>query len=231
VEWLTVTLRLYRQVYARGVALATRNWPVLFTVLVYSALLSLGARLVAPLGLVGGLAMSLLFAACISSCLSLVETIIRTGKATLQDFRHSFTQYLSDVIGVTFVWWIFSMLLTPVLAQTPNGPLLLFCVFIAVFVFFNALPELIYLGRFTVVQLLRESYAFISENWIEWFPVTLFFAVAYVGLQLLPAAVPWPVQAALDGALLYLALIVRGLLFLELHGSSRRARAFRHRAR
>jgi hypothetical protein len=109
--------------------------------------------------------------------------------------------------------------------------LLLACINIAVFVFFNAVPELIYLGRFTVFQLLGESYAFITENWVEWFPVTLFFLAAYVGLQLLPAAIPSALQSCLVGALLYLALIVRGLLFLELHGSSRRGRAFRYRAR
>ena len=35
-EWLTVTAQLYQRVYVRGVLLAARNWPVLFTVLIYS---------------------------------------------------------------------------------------------------------------------------------------------------------------------------------------------------
>lgn len=230
-EWLTVTAQLYKQVYSRGVVLAAKNWPVLFTVLVYSTLLDFGAHLVAPFGLLGGFAMSLLFSACISSGLSLVETTIRTGKITLEDFRHSFGAYLYDVIGVTFVSWIFFTILTPILQQMPNGGLLLLCINIAVFVFFNAVPELIYLGRYTVFQLLGESYAFISDNWIEWFPVTAFFLVAFVGLELLPARIPSVLHSAMLGALLYLAMVVRGLLFLELHGSSRRGRAFRYRAR
>lgn len=230
-EWLTVTVQLYRQVYSRGVLLAAKNWPVLFTVLVYSTLLDVGATIVAPFGMIGGFAMGLLFAACISSCLSLVETILRTGKVTLDDFRHSFGAYLYDVMGVTFVSWIFFMLVTPMMQQMPNGVLILACINIAVFVFFNAVPELIYLGRYPVLQLLGESYQFIADNWIEWFPVTALFLVAYVGLQLLPPIVPSLVQAALVGALLYLAMIVRGLLFMELHGSSRRGRAFRYRSR
>lgn len=230
-EWLSITLQLYRQVYSRGVLLAARNWPVLFTVLIYSALLTLGAIVAGPFGMIGGFAYSLLLSACISSCLSLVETILRTGKATLLDFRNSFTAFLSEVIGVTFVAWIFFMLVTPMLHQLPNGGLILLCINIAVFVFFNAVPELIYLGRFSAVQLLGESYSFIADNWIEWFPVTVVFAVAYVGLDLLPPSIPTVVQSALFGALLYVALIVRGLLFLELHGSSRRGRAFRYRAR
>ena len=230
-EWLTVTARLYQQVYARGVVLAAKNWPVLFTVLFYSTVLDFGARLVAPFGMVGGFATSLLFSACISSCLSLVDTIIHTRKVTLEDFRRSFGAYLYDVIGVTFVSWIFFTLVKPMLQQLPNGALLLSCVNIAIFVFFNAVPELIYLGRYPVVQLLGESYSFIADNWIEWFPVTFFFLVAFIGLRLLPSGVPSVVESALVGALLYLAMIVRGLLFMELHGSSRRGRAFRFRAR
>lgn len=230
-EWLTVTAQLYRQVYSNGVQLAAKNWPVLFTVLIYSTVLELGARLVAPFGMIGGFAMSLLFAACVSSCLSLVETIVRTSKATLEDFRSSFGTYLYDVLGVSFVSWIFFTLVTPMIAQSAQGAILLVCLEIAIFVFFNAVPELIYLGRFTVLQLLGESYSFVTENWIEWFPVTLFFLAAFIGLSLLPPQIPSLVQSCLLGALLYLALIVRGLLFLELHGSSRRSRAFRYRAR
>jgi len=231
VEWLRITAQLYLRAYSRGVQLAARNWPVLFTVLVYSTLLDLGARFAAPFGMLGGFATSLLLAACISSCLSLVETILRTTKVTLEDFRSSFGAYLYDVVGVIFVSWVFFFFVTPILRQTPNGALLLVCVNIAVFVFFNAVPELIYLGRHTVMQLLGESYRFIADNWIEWFPVTFFFLVAYIGLALLPPTVPSLLHSALLGALLYLALIVRGLLFIELHGSSRRGRAFRYRAR
>jgi hypothetical protein len=231
VEWLAVTAQIYRQVCVKGARLALRNWPVLFTVLVYSWILGFGGALVAPFGMIGGFAMTLLFAACVSSCLSLVETIVRTNKATLEDFRSSFGTYLSDVIGVAFVSWIFFTLVTPLVAQGPQGLLILTCIHIAIFVFFNAVPELIYLGRFGVLQLLGESYSFIAENWIEWFPLTLAFVALWVLLEALAAGLPQAVRACLVGALLYFAMIARGLLFLELHGSSRRGRAFRHRAR
>ena len=36
-------------------------------------------------------------------------------------------------------------------------------------------------------------------------------------------------QTALVALLVYFAMVVRGLLFLELHGTSRRGRAFRQR--
>jgi len=38
----------------------------------------------------------------------------------------------------------------------------------------------------------------------------------------------WPKLAAI-ALLVYYTMVVRGLLFLELHGSTRRSRAFRHR--
>ncbi len=230
-EWLTVTAQLYRHACVKGAQLAVKNWPVLFTVLLYSWILAIGTAVAAPFGMVGGFAITLLFAACVSSCLSLVETILRTNKVTLDDFRASFGAYLSDVIGVAFISWIFFMLLTPIIAQSPQGLLILTCIHIAMFVFFNAVPELIYIGRFTVFQLLGESYSFITENWIEWFPITLAFVALWVVLQVLAGGLPAPVQSCLFGALLYLALIVRGLLFLELQGSSRRGRAFKYRAR
>ena len=129
-------------------------------------------------------------------------------------------------LQITFVVWIAFRLLTPVLATVPQGPMLLLGLNLIVFVFFNAVPELIYLGRCSSLELLGQSYAFIGENWIEWFPAT--FALA--GLMLVVAALPLPgAKLALVALLVAYAMVVRGLLFLELHGSSRRSRAFRHR--
>ena len=34
-------------------------------------------------------------------------------------------------------------------------------------------PELVYLGRHAPRELLVESYRFIGENWIEWFPANV----------------------------------------------------------
>lgn len=229
-SWLTVTLALYRRTLARAAALTVRNWPVLGSLFVYAAIMSAALALAPLLGIVGGFLVSLVWAGCVGSFLYLVEMMVRTSRVTLDDFRRSAGAYLWDVVGVTFVLWLALRLLAPMLATIPQGPVLLFALNLVILVFFNAVPELIYLGRCSSLELLGQSYVFIGDNWIEWFPVTM----ALGGVVLLVAALPMPpalgwLKLAAVALLVAYTMVVRGLLFLELQGSSRRARAFRHR--
>ena len=229
-SWLTITLALYGRTLRRAAELTLRNWPVLGSLVVYAAVMSAATVLAAALGIVGGFLLSLVWAACVGSFLSLVEMIVRSGRVTLDDFRRSAGVYLWDVVGVTFVLWIAFQLLTPALATIPQGRMLLLGLMLIVLVFFNAVPELIYLGRCSSLELLGESYAFIGENWIEWFPLTVVLGALVLALDALPVAplLEWPKLAAV-ALLVYYTMVVRGLLFLELRGSTRRSRAFRHR--
>jgi hypothetical protein len=231
VDWLFVTFSIYRRVFSRAGSLAIKNWPVLGTAFVYSAILSAAGTLAMMLGIIGGFVLSLVWAACAGSFLYLVEMIVRTSRVSLDDFRTSFGRYLWDVIGVAFLSWVFFSLATPVILQMPQGPLILLCVQLAIFVFFNAVPELIYLGHYGSVQLLSESYAFVTANWIEWFPANIVAAVILSAVASVPlhgAAVF--VRAALLGLLVYFTMVMRGLLFIELHGSTQRGRAFKYRS-
>jgi len=230
VSWLSVTLALYGRTLRRAADLTWRNWPVVGSLFVYAAVMSVAAALAASLGIVGGFLLSFAWAACVGSFLYLVEMLVRSGRVTLADFQRSAGVYLWDVVGVTFVVWIAFRLLTPALATIPQGPMLLLGLYLIVLVFFNAVPELIYLGRCSSLELLGESYAFIGENWIEWFPVTVELGALVLAIDALPVAplLEWPKLAAV-ALLVYYTMVVRGLLFLELQGSSRRSRAFRHR--
>ncbi|MBI3769693.1 MAG: hypothetical protein HY271_14560 [Deltaproteobacteria bacterium] len=229
-SWLTVTLALYRRTLTRAAELTLRNWPVSGSLFVYALAMSAALALAPLLGIFGGFLLSLIWAACVGSLLYLVEMMVRTSRVTLEDFRRSAGKYVWDVVGVTFVVWIAFRLLTPVLATIPQGPILLLAVNLVILVFFNAVPELIYLGHCSSFELLGQSYVFIGENWIEWFPVTLTLG----GLVLCVAALPvtpglaW-LKFALVALLVAYTMVVRGLLFLELHDSTRRSRAFRHR--
>lgn len=231
VEWFLVTLRIYRKVFVRAAALAARNWPVLGTVFVYSAIMSVTAVVSWRLGILGGFLLSFVWAACVGSFLYLVEMIVRTSKVTLEDCRRSFGMYLWDVVGITFLFWIFFTLATPALLQVPQGRLILLFIQIAIFVLFNAVPELIYLGHHSAVALLTESYAFVAANWIEWFPANLAAAAILYAVDALDApGIGIYVQRAALGLLIYFAMVMRGLLFIELHGSTHRSRVFKYRA-
>jgi hypothetical protein len=231
VEWLLVTLKIYRAVFARAGKLAARNWPVLGTVFVYSAIMTATVQLAVLLGFLGGFLIGLVWAACVGSFLYLVEMIVRTNKVTLADFRQSFTAYIWDVVGIMFVFWVFFALGTPVILQLPQGFLVLLFIQIALVVLFNAVPELIYLGRYSSLALLQESYNFIAANWIEWFPANLMAAAALYWVWTLPlAGAAVYLQRALVGLLVYFVMVMRGLLFIELHGSTHRSRVFKYRA-
>ncbi len=229
-EWFWVTWSMYRRVFKRAAALAGRNWPVLLTTFAYMLIMSVAALLAPLFGLVGGLLLTLVWAACVGSFLYLVEMIVQTSRVTLQDFRGSFGAYLWDVVGVSFVLWVFWMIVTPALHRTPHGYAIVQCIQLAGFVLFNAVPELIYLGRCTSLQLFAESYAFIGSNWIEWFPANLAAAAVIYPVASAPLAEPLSyLQLGFVSLLVYFAMIMRGLLFLELQGTSRRGRAYKYR--
>jgi len=231
VEWFVVTFNMYKQAFSRAAVLALKNWPVIGSLFAYSLVIFVARMLTFPLGYAGGLIVTLVNAACFSSFLYLVEMMVRTSKVSWEDFGRSLGVYLGDVVGVMFLFWIFSMLAGPVILSSPQGDLIYAVILLGVFVLLNAVPELIYLGHHSSLALLAESYNFIAANWIEWFPATLLIgALAYGVYQLPIGGIAAYLQAAVLALIVYFGMVVRGLLFVDLAGSSRRARAFRYRA-
>lgn len=229
-ETLAATVVMYGRTLRRAILLSVSNWPVAFTAFAYAAIMSVTVAVAARIGLLGGFLVTLVWAACVSSFLYLVEMIVRTSRVTWADFQKSFGAHLWDVLGVMFVSWLFWMVVAPALAGLQQGPTIVFCIQLAIFVFFNPLPELIYLGGQPLPGLLAESYRFVLENWVEWFPPTLLLAAGLAAI----AAAPWPpilswAEVGVAAFYLYFAAVFRGLLFLELSTSSRRSRAFRYR--
>lgn len=231
-ESLAVTLLIYRDSFSRAARLSARNWPVFLTLFAYTGILFIAATFAGMLGLVGGIVYSLISAACTGSFLYLVEQIVRTSRVTMQDFQRSFAAYLWDIVGISFVLWIFSMLVLPAVLSLPSGRVLVLCVNIGLFVFLNAVPELIYFGRYSAFGLIAESYRFVSDNWIEWFPANLVLAAIFLFLWEIPADgwLPWGGKLAAISLFVYFAFIVRGLIFAELFHTNRRGRAFKYRA-
>lgn len=228
-EWLLVTLQIYRHVWARAAALALKNWPVFGSLVVYHLIWTIAATVCLPLGIAGGFVLTIVKAACLGSFLYLVEMIVRTSKVTLHDFRHSFGAYILDVAGVMFLFWILT-LVSPAIRQLPQGEVILPFLLLAMCILFNAVPELLYMGHYSPTALLSESYQFITENWIEWFPATLAAIIIMYGISALPLrGVTVYAQDAALGLVLYFAMVMRGLLFIELHGSTHRGRAFKYR--
>jgi hypothetical protein len=230
-SWLAATLKLYASVTRRAARVAILNWPVLLSLFVYFAVMGAALPVALTLGVLGGFLLGLVWTACIASFLYLVERLVRHGKVTWDDFPRSVAPYFSDVIGVLFVLWMLRTLLSLALLSNPQALLISAIVKLFVFVFFNAVPELVYLGHHSSLDLLSESYRFISENWIEWFPPTLVAGVILYLLMGLPGdGLAGLGRRALAALFVYFTMVLRGLLFEELEGSTRRSRAYRYRS-
>lgn len=225
--WAADTGALYARVLTRAARLALRNWPVGLVVLLYLLLLTAVGWLVLPLGIVGGLILYLATVACASSWLHLVEQVIRSGRVRPADVTAGFTAYLGDLLTVGFFFWLLSLIGNLALVEMPLARIVFA---LAVFVFLNAVPELVYLGRFGAAELLVESYRFIGQNWVEWFPPNIVLSLTILGLAMAGSATIGVLAEPVIGLALYFFMIVRGLLFLELTTSSRRAREFQRRA-
>jgi len=232
VDWLGPTWAIYRRCVTRAARLAARNWAVPATIPLYFAVMLASAYGARYLGMVGGFLTALTWAFCAGSFLFLVETIVRTNRVTWTDFRNSLGAYIGEVLGVMFTLWVFELVLSRLVLPAPNGALLVLMAKLLLMVFFNPVPELIYLGHHSLLELLSASYAFIVENWLEWFPLNLILFVLFALLPALPARglVAQAIEVASTALFLYFFMIVRGFLFLELQGTTRRSRSFRYRA-
>jgi biotin transporter BioY len=231
-DWLTTTLAIYASVTRRAARAAITNWPVFLSFFAYFLVMTASMPIAMLFGPLGGFLLGFVWAACLASFLYLVERLVRYGRVTFDDFPSSFTPYLSDVIGVLFVLWMLRTILSLALMANPQGPIIALVVQLFLFVFLNAVPELIYLGHHSSLDLLTESYRFISENWIEWFPPTLLAGAILLPLiALRTAGLANLGKWALIALFIYFLMVLRGFLFEELHGSTRRSRAFRYRSR
>ncbi|MEO6163039.1 MAG: hypothetical protein ABIP88_02745, partial [Candidatus Binatia bacterium] len=226
---LQVTLWLYTTALSKSWDCVRKNWVVSFAPVAYGIILTLAGIIAAQLGMIGGLVYSLVSSACASSGLYLVKNMVEGGKTDINDFLNGFLVYLVDLITFFFILWLPMWVAANALGGVPNGWLVYLLLRLALFVLLNAVPEMIYQGRASGLDLIGASYRFIVENWIEWLvPNLLLFAAGYVFLDFfasllfgLPAFVQLFVSALVLGLLLAYFMTFRGFLFSQLHGTTR----------
>ena len=236
---LQVTLWLYATSLSKSWDCLRKNWVVSFAPVIYGIILTVTGIVVGPLGMIGGLVYSLVSSACASSGLYLVKNLVESGKTDSNDFLNGFTAYLGELLTFFFILWLPMWAAANGLAGVPNGALIYLLLRLGLFLLLNAVPEMIYQGRVTGLELIGASYNFIVENWIEWLtPNIILFVIGYMllgqielALFGLPAFVQLFVHSFALGLLLTYVMTFRGFLFIELYGSSRRSRIYRYKAR
>jgi hypothetical protein len=249
-------LLLLRDVTVLAARRAVRAWPVALSFFVYAAILLGAAAALSPFGMIGGLVLGLVVAACWSSYLELASQAVAGSKIrpSWSEFRRTFGARFWDVVSVMFAFWIISLLLGPAL-RGPNGERVAAVFGLAVAFFFNAVPELLYQGHSRSFALLIDSGRFMVANPVVWLLPNLVFASLLLlptgrlavehpaelllvfgstfssplGLAGMIAAWPmWSWPLILFG--LHYAMVFRGILFQKLSSGSdnnARLRAFR----
>jgi hypothetical protein len=236
---LQVTLWIYLTALQKSWQCVSKNLIVSFAPLAYGLIMSLAGLVAAPLGIIGGFILGLASQACVSSGLHLIKNMITSGKADLNDFLNGFTAYLWDLLTLAFILWIPLRLAAFALGSVPNGDLIYFMIQAALYILLNPVPEFIYQSRTSGLELLSASYNFIVENWLEWLLPNIvltaagFFLLRFVYsiVAVLPYFVQWFVIAFGFGLFLTYFMTFRGFLFAELHGTTRRSRMYRYKAR
>ena len=236
---LQVTLWLYATAFGKSWECLRRNWVVSFAPVAYGIILTITGLVVGPLGIIGGLIYSLVSSACASSGLYLVKNMVESGKTDIDDFLNGFMVYLGDLLTFFFILWLPMWAAANGLAGVPNGWLIYLLLRLGLFILLNAVPEMIYQGRASGLELISASYSFIVDNWIEWLvPNLILFAAGYLFVDFfasllfgLPVFAQLFVSAFMTGVLLAYFMTFRGFLFSQLHGTTRRTRIFRFDAR
>jgi hypothetical protein len=244
-------LKLYARLAPRAVRLAVRGWPAGLALLLYATVIQIARGLLAQLGMAGGFLLGFVVASLISSYLHLLSLAVADQRIRLTDLRESFGARFWDVVSVLFAVWVIQLGVELVTSSAgDHGRIISVLVGLTMVVFFNAVPELIYLarGQFRSFALLMESGRFISAHWPEWLgPTALMAAILLApfgliqhgtaaerllnmqslfsldGLVLVIVAMPLWLKPIM---LLFLtwAMVFRGLLFAALASGTARKR-------
>jgi hypothetical protein len=178
------TVELYRHaLQATGRSLA-RGWIIALAVVAFAGLMLVASAIAQPLGMIGGFILGAVNALLIGATLGLVEQAVKTPRQlTLSDIRWSFGQYFWDVISVGFVLWLPIAVIDQGAAANPYGRFLAAAIFLLLFILLNPAPEVIYQARpGSPLDVIRLSYEFVVQNWIEWF-LPLALVIAPFGLS------------------------------------------------
>ena len=182
---LTETFALYRNAFRKTGQSLAHGWMTMVAVVGFGVLLMLATQIASPLGMIGGFVLGAVNALLVGATLSLIAQSMNHARAlTFRDILGSVGHYFWNVIGVGFILWLPLMALDLSMQTNPYGQLLSYAVFLLMFLLLNPAPEIIYQVRHnSPLEVLKTSYEFVLENWIEWF---LPFAVILIPLVLSP---------------------------------------------
>lgn len=170
-EIIEATLALYKHAFLESVRSFARGWIIAVALVVFAVAMQIAGAVAGGLGFLGGFLLGAVNALLVGAMLALIEIAVKMARPVgFRDVGGSLGQYFWEVISVGFVLWIPLMVLERGMAANPNGAVIGAMVFFLLFILLNPAPEVIYQVRpGSPLDVIRHSYEFVLENWIEWF--------------------------------------------------------------
>lgn len=174
---LTATLQLYRKALEDAFQSIRRSyWAIAFLLGAFGVLFILMLT-VGRAGIVGGFVIGFAYAGLTGWYLSLVEIAVQTRRTVKRtDIQETFGQYFSETISVMFLFFIPEFLLTQAMPES------LWILVPAACLAFNPIPEMIYQGRTSGIEVIRDAAVFMQQNWPEWLGAHLLLGGGMAGL-------------------------------------------------
>ncbi len=170
-DLIWATFQLYKNALKGAFHSFLRGWLVVVAVVVFAVFMMSVSSVASGLGILGGFLLGGANAFIVGSLLGLVEQVVMSSRRMRwKDVWQSAGQYFWDVLTILFIVWIPLQLLEMGVGANPYGPAVGSGVFLLLFILLNPVPEVIYQVRHgSPLDVIRESYEFVIENWIEWF--------------------------------------------------------------
>src|SRR5688572_10572685 len=153
--------QLYLRVAVVAAQRSVRSWLAALSIPIYGVIVVGAAVVLAPLGLLGGLLLSLLALACCAGYLAMLADAVGGSRIVWSDLRKGMRNFW-DVCSVGFALMIIGFVVSFIArAAGPNGEAVMAVAGLASAFFFNVVPELLYHSRSRSFALLRESVQFV----------------------------------------------------------------------
>lgn len=209
--------RMYGRAAREAGRLALRSWPLALALPIYAALIIAVLLVTQPFGLAGGFAAGLGIAAVASSYLHLLSLAVTNRRIGGSDIKESFGARFWDVVSVTFAFWIISLVVEAMVGGNPKGPIIVALISLAMTVFFNPVPELLYQSGTRSFALLGEAARFISARGLEWlFPNLLLALVLLSPAGVLDPGLPIGARVLMLSGMFSIAGMLKTVLGLPL---------------
>jgi hypothetical protein len=248
-------LRLFTDTAILALRRTARSWLAALSIPIYGFVFVLAARLLLPIPMLGSLLLGFVGAALCAGYLSLLASAVTGSAIRWSDLKNGL-RAIWDVVSVLFIIWIIGLVLRPIVTGAgSHGPAIAGIVQLAIAIFFNAVPETLYLGGERSIQAIKKSAAFVMENPVAWFGPNLVLAFVFFWAtgnldfsSFGDLVVRLSALASVQGVLLlilgaaghlwkiplliifvHFAMVFRGLLYRELGTGSTRMRDFRRR--